>query len=51
LFGISGFWSIKKGLGGFSVSGKISVLGSFGGSCLSSQILPARIGPTSLFGS
>jgi len=52
LFGISGFWSIKIGLGFFGIPGKFSVIrGKFGCSLLSNQFLPARIGPTSLFGS
>jgi len=48
LFGITGFWSIKIGLEFFGSSGKFSVLG---GSFLSNQNLPAKIGPTSLSGS
>jgi len=46
LFGISGLWSIKIGLGVFGSWGKFSVIG-FGGSPLSNQFLPTRIGPIS----
>jgi len=51
LFGTTGIWFIKIGLEPFGVSGKFSVIGSFGGSLLSNQFLPAKIEPTSLFGS
>jgi hypothetical protein len=48
LFGITGFWSIKIGLGVFSTWGKFSVIGGHsGGSPLSNHFLPARMEPIS----
>jgi len=51
LVGIIGFWSIKTGLGVFSISGKFSVIGGFGGSLLSNHFLPVKMESTLLSGS
>jgi len=51
LFGISGFWSIKRGSEFLGISGKFSVIGGFGGSLLSNHFLPVKMESTLLSGS